>query len=226
MRILHLIPFLWSGAGDVVTRLAVSQEQNARVAVVTSGSSRGESDSALYRTRLQNSSVGHFQVDLFDRDPAVFWNSVSKLEGILAEFSPAVVHCHSGVPAAAAAAVRDSGSPGFLQIGQLHSWGEDRPAWMNTMDLWAFGRCDRVVCNSADYRQILLKSASLPITSSRFHGACRWRKYERRLRKVKISGLPAIAWASSAGLSRERGSWSLSKLLIDYARQVLMPILS
>ena len=158
MRILHLIPFLWSGAGDVVTRLAVSQEQNARVAVVTSSSSRGESDSALYRARLQNSGVGHFQVDLFDRDPAVFWNSVSKLEGILAEFSPAVVHCHSGVPAAAAAAVRDGGSPGFLQIGQLHSWGEDRPAWMNTMDLWAFGRCDRIVCNATDYREILLNA--------------------------------------------------------------------
>lgn len=158
MRILHLIPFLWSGAGDVVTRLAVSQKQKATVAVVTSGNSKGESDWESYRIRLRDSGIGHFQVDLFSRDAAVFWGSVSRLREVVAEFSPDIVHCHSGVPAAAAAAVRDSGSNSFLQIGQLHSWGKGRPEWMNAMDLWALGRCDRIVCNSSDYRQILLKS--------------------------------------------------------------------
>ena len=88
MRILHLIPFLWSGAGDVVSRLAISQHQNATVGVVTSGSSKGESDWDSYRTRLRDARVSHFQVDLFDRDPNVFWDSVVRLGEVFEEFSP------------------------------------------------------------------------------------------------------------------------------------------
>ena len=162
MRILHLIPFLWSGAGDVVSRLAISQHQNATVGVVTSGSSKGESDWDSYRTRLRDARVSHFQVDLFDRDPNVFWDSVVRLGEVFEEFPPDIVHCHSGVPAAAAAAVRDSWNPDFALIGQLHSWGKNRPEWMNTMDLWAFGRCDRVISNASDYRQTLSRSGIAP----------------------------------------------------------------
>lgn len=158
MRIIHVIPFLWSGAGNVVSRLAVSQQQRDTVAVVTSGVSKGKSDWAAYRTRLSDANVRHFEIDLFDRDPAVFWRSVPKLRDVFSSFAPDVVHCHSGVPAAAAAAVRDETSLSFHQIGQIHSWGANRPVWMNTMDLWALGQCDRIVCNAKDYRQILLES--------------------------------------------------------------------
>jgi glycogen(starch) synthase len=158
MRILHVIPFLWSGAGDVLTRLALSQKQNATVAVVTSGRSKGESDWESYRTRLNEAGIEHFEIDLFNRDPAVFWQSVSRLRETIAEFSPDLVHCHAGVPSAAAAVVRDSGSKQFTLIGTLNSWGQGRPDWMDTMDLWGFGRCDRLHCISEDYRQILIRS--------------------------------------------------------------------
>ena len=158
MRILHLIPFLWSGAGDVLTRLAVSQRQKATVAVVTSGRSKGESDWESYRTRLNVAGIEHFEIDLFDRAPAVFWQSVSEVREAIANFYPDVVHCHAGVPATAAAIVRDSGPKKFTLIGTLNSWGRNRPEWMDTMDLWGLGRCDRLHCISEDYRQILMKS--------------------------------------------------------------------
>lgn len=156
-RILHLIPFLWSGAGDVVTRLAASQRETGTVGIVTSGSSRGQSDWPAYLERMAEAGVHHFEVDLFDRSPDVFWDAVAKLGRIVREFRPDVVHCHAGVPAAGAAAVRSTGAK-FTLIGQLHSWGNDRPDWMNTMDLWGFGRCDRVISNADTYRSILRES--------------------------------------------------------------------
>jgi hypothetical protein len=49
MRIVHIIPFLWSGAGKVLTDLCVSQRAQHDVMIVTSGSSKGLSDWPVYR---------------------------------------------------------------------------------------------------------------------------------------------------------------------------------
>ena len=76
MRILHVIPFLWSGAGNVVTRLCAAQAANNDVGIVTSGRSKGFTDWTEYRKRLKSAGVGHFTIDFFDRDPAVFWPGV------------------------------------------------------------------------------------------------------------------------------------------------------
>ena len=161
MKILHIIPFLWSGAGNVVTRLAVSQQSRGEVAVVTSGHSKGQSDWDAYRDRLEEAGVRHFEIDTFDRSMEVFWSSVRQLRETVMEFEPDIVHCHAGVPAAAAAIVREEVSVPFLLIAHLNSWGPDRPDWMNRMDLWGFGRADRVICNAEEYRRIL-RDSGLP----------------------------------------------------------------
>ena len=158
MRIIHVIPFLWSGAGRVLTDLCVSQQDQHEVMIVTSGNSKGMSDWPGYRQRLSQNGIPHRQIDFFDRDSAVFWNGVQRLTDLVSGFDPDVVHCHSGVPACAAAVIRDSGAGSFRLISQLHSWGTGRPEWMNTMDISGFRRSDLIIANAAAYRRILLNA--------------------------------------------------------------------
>ncbi len=157
MKVVHVIPFLWSGAGKVLTELCVSQRLLHDVTVISSGESKGMSDWPEYRQRLQENGIRHRCIDFFDRDPAVFWNSVRQLTEICADTDPDVVHCHSGVPACAAGAVRDASDADFRLVGQLHSWGTSRPDWMNTMDIAGFVRSDLVIANAAAYRRILIE---------------------------------------------------------------------
>jgi glycosyltransferase involved in cell wall biosynthesis len=114
-------------------------------------------DWPMYRRKLAENGVAHQHIDFFDRDSAVFWKSVQELSKLVSKFQPDVVHCHSGVAACAASAVRDTNEDGFRLIGQLHSWGTDRPEWMNTMDISGFIRSDLVIANAAAYRRILIK---------------------------------------------------------------------
>ena len=156
MRILHVIPFLWSGAGNVVTRLCESQRSANTVGMVTSGRSKGFTDWREYRTRLTRAGVRQFQLDFFDRDPGVFWKSVERFAKLCADWRPDLIHCHSGVPACAAAAI------GIPFVATLHSWGPGRPAWMNTMDLSGFRRAERVLCGAMAYRKILIDGGVEP----------------------------------------------------------------
>ena len=157
MKIIHIIPFLWSGAGKVLTDLCISQQARHDVMIVTSGRSKGLVDWPMYRRKLAEHGVSHQHIDFFDRDSAVFWKSVQELSELVSKFQPDVVHCHSGVAACAASAVRDTNEDAFRLIGQLHSWGTDRPEWMNTMDISGFIRSDLVIANAAAYRRILVK---------------------------------------------------------------------
>jgi len=156
MKVIHVIPFLWSGAGKVLTDLCISQSARHDVTIVTSGTSKGLSNWPFYRRRLSDNGVAHRRIDFFDRDSAVYWKSVNQLAECISEIRPDVVHCHSGVPACAAATVRDANPGSFRLISQLHSWGDGRPEWMNTMDLWGFNRSDLIIANAASYRRILI----------------------------------------------------------------------
>src|SRR5262249_3614536 len=84
--------------------------------------------------------------------PEVLWRSVELLRTIVQTFEPDVIHSHSGV--AAFGALAASNRP---TLATLHSWNPMRPAWMNTMDVWALNRCDRVACVSSSYRDHLLE---------------------------------------------------------------------
>src|SRR3954470_23222347 len=72
MKILHIIPFLWNGAGKVLTDLCASQQEHHEVMIVTSGDSKGMSDWPVYRRRLSHHGILHRCVDFFDRDSAVY----------------------------------------------------------------------------------------------------------------------------------------------------------
>lgn len=156
MRILHLIPFLWSGAGDVVSRLAVSQVDGGdEVVVVTSGSSRGLRDWPAYRRRLRQAGVRWHGIDLFDRHPEVFWASQARVRTLVERWRPAVIHAHAGVPTSAAVLASRAVPRAVPVVSQFYNWGQARPAWMDDMDTTALRTADVVVCSARHYRSRL-----------------------------------------------------------------------
>jgi glycosyltransferase involved in cell wall biosynthesis len=179
---LHVIPFLWSGAGGVVSRLCEAQAGKGPVAIVTTAASGEMHDWPAYRRRLRRAGVTHHTIDFFHRDGAAFWSGVQALATLLRRLRPAVVHAHAGVPAAAAVIARDLSGHRTRIIGQMYSWGPDRPAWMNVQDMWGFARTDRVVCSARAYwnllidygvprRKLLYLPWGLPLDELPFRGA-------------------------------------------------------
>jgi glycosyltransferase involved in cell wall biosynthesis len=154
--VLHVIPYLWSGAGGVVTRLCEAQRERGPVAIVTGGRRGEHPDWPAYRARLRRAGVEHHRIDFFQRDSATFWSSVNELRALVRAVRPAVIHAHAGVPAAAAAIARTDAPPAARLIGQMYSWGPNRPEWMNQQDAAGFSHCDRVVLSARAYEPALV----------------------------------------------------------------------
>jgi glycosyltransferase involved in cell wall biosynthesis len=152
--ILHVIPYLWSGAGGVVTRLCESQRRAHRVAIVTSGEHGANPDWPTYRARLRRAGVEHHTIDFHRRSE--FWPSADRLASVILKLKPSVIHAHAGVPCCAAVVARQMSGHGAPVIGQMYSWGPDRSTWMNHQDLWGFARTDRVVCSARAYWDLLV----------------------------------------------------------------------
>jgi glycosyltransferase involved in cell wall biosynthesis len=160
MRILHLAPFLWSGAGQVIASLCESQAAHHTVAIVTTGRSGGHRDWPAYRRRLSRAGAMHTPIDLFHRDAETFWRGVDTLRRLVRNWQPDLVHAHAGVPACAAAAVRSAGLS-FALVNHVYSWGLNRPAWMNDMDLAGHRQADLVICSATAYEKVLI-DAGIP----------------------------------------------------------------
>jgi glycosyltransferase involved in cell wall biosynthesis len=180
MRVLHLAPFLWSGAGNVITRLVIGQARHHDVTLVTTPEGSGLSNWRMYERRLVGARIPHRRLDLFHRDADAFWTTVGRLRKAIAEIAPDLIHAHAGPAVAAAALARAKGRPSL--IAQFYSWGLGRPEWMNVMDGWAFAQADMVVCSAANYADLLVA-----------HGVAR-----RRLRLVPW-GLPLDDLKAHAG---------------------------
>jgi glycosyltransferase involved in cell wall biosynthesis len=159
-RILHVIPALWSGAGEVVTHLCERQARRYDVAIATSAYRGPLEDWPVYRRRLRRAGVRLIQLDTFSREPQVFWSSAEALGQLTREWTPDVVHTHAGVPACVFACARHP--PGIRHIAQLYSWGAGRPVWMNQMDVWGFRQAHRVVCSARRYEMMLRDAGVSP----------------------------------------------------------------
>ncbi len=167
-RVLHVIPFLWSGAGRVVTRLCEEQVQSgADVHIATSGEAKGQRDWPAYRRRLASAGVTWHQLNTFDRRPESLWPAVQAATRLVEQMEPSVIHAHAGVATLVATlsrpsflAIRPSPLPpaGPLIVGQMYSWGPNRPEWMDTMDVLAFSRADRVIVSARRYERLLLSA--------------------------------------------------------------------
>jgi glycosyltransferase involved in cell wall biosynthesis len=153
--VLHVAPFLWSGAGSVITRLCEDQRSGGPVTLVTTGRRDGLEDWPAYRRRLRRAGVVHHTIDFFGRREADFWASTARLTTLVRELQPGVIHTHAGVPSCGAAIARAMSGHRARIIGQMYSWGPDRPEWMNVQDTWGLGQTDRVVCSAHAYRDLL-----------------------------------------------------------------------
>jgi len=155
-RVLHVIPFLWSGAGRVVTRLCEEQARGADVHIATSGHSGTERDWPAYRRRLARAGVTWHRVNSFDRQPESLWPAIVRATALVRALRPDVVHAHAGVPTLVSTlAIKGAGSTAPV-IAQMYSWGPNRPEWMDTMDLLGFSRADRVVVSARQYERLLI----------------------------------------------------------------------
>jgi glycosyltransferase involved in cell wall biosynthesis len=153
--VLHVAPFLWSGAGSVITRLCEEQRARGPVTLVTTGRRDGLEDWPAYRRRLRRAGVVHHAIDFFGRQEAGFWMSAARLAELVRELKPGVIHAHAGVPSCGAVIACAMSGHRARVIGQMYSWGPDRPEWMNVQDTWGFGRTDRVVCSARAYQDLL-----------------------------------------------------------------------
>lgn len=155
-RVLHIIPFLWSGAGRVLTTLCEHQRWIAEVHLATTGR-RGElHDWPLYRRRLRRAGVALHRLDTFTREARVFWSTVTRATALVDAIEPDVVHAHAGVPAVVAVLAAARARRPVAVVAQMYSWGPDRPAWMDEMDLWGFAGAHCVICSAAAYERRLL----------------------------------------------------------------------
>ena len=82
-RILHVVPALWSGAGQVVTRLCETQADAHDVAIVTSDRRGSDGDWSCYRQTLVARGVAHHPIDFLSRAPKTFAASVDALGAYL-----------------------------------------------------------------------------------------------------------------------------------------------
>lgn len=155
--VLHVAPFLWSGAGSVITRLCEHQRRSGAVAIVTTSRSNGLEDWPVYRRRLRRAGVTHHTIDFFHREPGVFWPGAEALANLYRQIGPAVVHAHAGVPACGAVVARAISGVRPRIVGQMYSWGPDRPEWMNRQDAWGLGETDRVICSAHEYGRLLVE---------------------------------------------------------------------
>jgi hypothetical protein len=88
VRILVVTPFMWSGAGKAIVRLAGAlQGLGHDLCVVSSGESKGLTDWPGYVDQLKAARIPYHQVDFFDRSPEVVWTSVDRLA---ASFKPSL----------------------------------------------------------------------------------------------------------------------------------------
>lgn len=159
--ILHVAPFLWSGAGRVIAALAADQARRAPVIVVTTHRRGDLADWPAYRRTLRRAGVRHVRIDTFAREAATTWASAERLAALLRDERPRVIHSHAGMPTAVAALARDLAGQPIRLVAQMYSWGPDRPAWMNTQDLWAFRQADHVVSSARAYSR-LLRAGGVP----------------------------------------------------------------
>lgn len=153
--ILHVAPFLWSGAGRVITDLCLAQARRGPVVLVTTGRHGDLADWPSYRRALAQGGVRHLALDTFHRDAATVWSSAAALATHLSALRPRVIHAHAGMPTGVAALARDIAGRHVPLVAQMYSWGPDRPDWMNAQDLWAFRQADVVVSSAHAYSRLL-----------------------------------------------------------------------
>lgn len=152
MRILEMTTFLRGGAGSFLTRLSRSlKDKGHEVHVVSAGHSGELVDWDGLKAELTEKEIEHHQINFFNRQNDIFWPEMRKLADLLEYNRYDVIHVHAGVPALAAYMAKLERGLDIPVIATFHSWGPNRPSWMDISDVWAFNQCEHVFYDSEEY---------------------------------------------------------------------------
>lgn len=152
MKILEISTFLRGGAGAFLTGLACEfKKRGYDVDVISSGRVGQLIDWKELLKKLNANNISHYTFNFFKRDNEIFWSEVERLAKILDKNNYDVIHSHAGVPVLACYMAQKIIGKDIPIIATFHSWGKNRPSWMNICDTWAFNRCNKVFFDSNEY---------------------------------------------------------------------------
>ncbi|VBB05514.1 glycosyl transferases group 1 [Lucifera butyrica] len=188
MRILEMTTFLRGGAGSFLTRLSRSlKDKGHEVQVVSTGHSGELEDWDRLKAELTDRDIEQYQINFFNRQNDIFWPEMRKLADLVERNHYDVIHVHAGVPALAAYMAKRELGLDIPVIATFHSWGPNRPGWMDISDAWAFNQCEQVFYDSKEYMKFGTDKgvkASGVIYPGLYVNPAQYVPYKQRLRKM------------------------------------------
>ncbi|MCS7234129.1 MAG: glycosyltransferase family 4 protein [Synergistetes bacterium] len=165
---LFLIPVLKDGSGIFLTNLAKGLKRFGWDISLVSVSRSGDwVEWKDLKEEFKRISSQIYEIDFFNRSSQVFWESVSELLKVLEKDSFGILAPQSCVPASACVVCRDILRVNMPIVLTFHSWGIDRPDWMNLWDSWALTRVDHICFVSEGYRSALLSKIPFRIDNNK-----------------------------------------------------------
>lgn len=157
-RILFLIPVLKDGSGVFLTKLAAGLKTRGWEIYLASASRSGSwVEWHHLKESFKDIANEIYEMDFFDRSSPSFWSNLKKLMDVLGKEVFDVLAPQSCVPAAACLCARDMLGLKVPVILTLHSWGINRPEWMDLWDSWVLSRVDHICFVSHGYRESLIE---------------------------------------------------------------------
>lgn len=154
VNILEITTFLRGGAGVFVTKISKAlKEAGNKVTVVSTGKYGDFCDWTELVNELKNSHIDYCNINFFSRESSVFWTEVGKLSQLLKKENFDVIHVHSGNPALGIYMAKKIIKKNIPVVATFHSWGNNRPEWMNRSDTLAFNQCNEVYFVSKEYEK-------------------------------------------------------------------------
>lgn len=152
MKILEITTFLRGGAGTFLVNLACEFVNRGHdVDVISSGEVEGIVDWDELMSKLHKASIRHMKMNFFKRDNEIFWNEVSRLVEVLKSREYDIIHAHAGVPTYACQIAMKMANKSIPLLATFHSWGKNRPNWMDICDAYSFNQCGMVIYDSNEY---------------------------------------------------------------------------
>ncbi len=212
-------PMLQSGAGRVITDLALGlSAEGHKVAVVSSGSKGAYPDWEQYVEALEKDGIAYHVVDLFHRDEKAMEEATEEMIRLIRSNDFDLINAHAGVPAAIAKKAMETVGVSAPLIAVFHSWNPERPSWMDRDDLNAFSRCDRIVCDSHYYRNFLVKKGLRKEAIEVIHPGLKRREIDPVNKKSRRIARDALGIAGDQFVAVELGVIEPRKGQLDFIK--------
>jgi len=159
---------LKDGSGVFLTHLALGlHERGWDISLVSASKSGDWVEWPHLKDRFRSIASNIYELDFFNRSSPEFWNGVRALMEILKEKSFGILAPQSCVPASACLFARDLLGLKSPIVLTLHSWGINRPDWMDLWDSWALSKVDHICFVSQGYKDALVRRLPFEIDGNK-----------------------------------------------------------